>query len=61
MSHVTNALTQTAQIKPQLNKPNNWIEWNQKLNNILAIINLWKVLIKDKALSVDTDFENYAT
>lgn len=28
MSYVTNALTQTTQIKPQFNKPNNWVEWN---------------------------------
>lgn len=61
MSRVTNALTQAAQIKPQLNGPDDWVEWNRKLNGTLAIANLWKVLTGDKAPPADTDFENYAT
>ncbi len=40
MSRVTNALAQAAQIKPQLNGPDDWVEWNRKLNGTLAIANL---------------------
>lgn len=60
MSRITNALTQAAQIKPQLNGPDDWVEWNRKLNGTLAIANLWKVLTGDKAQPADTD-ESYAT
>ena len=60
MCRVTNALTQAAQIKPQLNGPDDWVEWNRKLNGTLAIANLWKVLTGDKAQPADTD-ESYAT
>lgn len=61
MFRVTNPLIQAAQIKPQLNRPDNWVKYNQNLNDILAIANLWKILTKDKAQFRDTVFENYAT
>ena len=60
MSQVINALTQATQIKPQLNGPDDWVEWNRKLNSTLAIANLWKVLIRDKDPPANTD-DSYAT
>lgn len=59
MFWVTNALTQAAQIKLQLNKPDDWVKWNWKLNGTLAIANLWKVLIGDKVPLVDIDDDSY--
>ena len=59
MSRVSNALPQAAQIKSQLNGPDNWVEWNRNLNSILAIANLWKVLTVDKSPSSDADDETY--
>ena len=60
MSWMSNALAQAAQIKPQLNALDNWVEWNQNLNGTLAITNLWKVLTGDKVPSSDADDETYA-
>ncbi len=39
MSRVTNAFafTQTAQIKPELNWPGDWVKWNRRLNDFQAI------------------------
>lgn len=54
-------MSRAAQIKPQLDGPDDWVEWNRKLNGTLAIANLWKVLTRNKALLTDTDVESYAT
>ena len=60
MSQVTNTLTQAAQIKLQLNKADDWVKWNQKLNGILAIAKLWKVLTGEKSPPVERD-KSFAT
>lgn len=50
MFRVSSALTQAAQIKPELNGPDDWVKWNQNFNGTLVISNLWRLFISKKLL-----------
>lgn len=51
---ISYALTNAMEIK-LLNELENWVDWNKKLQGILGLAGLWKILTEEFAKPTDHD------